>query len=389
MNIIDLLIIIVIAYGAYHWYKIGLVRNFFSVGGLIIGVIFGLLIAPLIISFFNEPLLRFLVVILTVGALSLGLGSFGEMLGAHINFKIKSEKLQKLNSILGALASVFVGLLLIWIAAAITVTSPFKNLNNLIQNSTIIHILDKNLPPTPPLVDKINTLVEPIDFPQVFSGIPEKLSPPVAPAGSETVRKAVELAGQSTVKIEASGCGNLLSAGSGFVTSNKLIMTNAHVVAGSSNIQIVSTSGKYRAELVYFNPSVDIAILKSSKVNQPQLKISGKFAQRGEEAVALGFPGGGDFQAEPIGIMRSLQAKGLDIYNNSSVSRDVYEFIGNVVRGNSGGPIVNSDGTVIGMVFAAAQNQPGFGYALTGSELIRAVNESSYQAVGSGACISE
>jgi S1-C subfamily serine protease len=90
--------------------------------------------------------------------------------------------------------------------------------------------------------------------------------------------------------------------------------------------------------------------------------------------VILGFPGGGDFNAQAAGVLRSIDATGLDIYARRSITRSIYELQGHVVRGDSGGPVVLGDGTVVGMTFAAAADGSNVGYALTSPQLIDALN---------------
>lgn len=386
MNIVDLLIIVVAAVMAYRWYKIGLIRNLFAVGGLFVGIILGLLIAPVIMSWFKDPIGKFAAVIMTVSITTLAFGTLAEAMGLKLNIKLGSKTAQQINSILGCIASVFFLTLFVWIGSAIIISSPFKSFNNYLQDSAIIQYLNKKLPPTPPIINRIDNLVRPLDFPQVFAGVPQKLSDPVAPAGSQAVSLAVQNAGKSTIKIEARGCGNAISAGSGFIAGEGLVMTNSHVVAGANDITVIDTTGSYTAEVVYFDPRVDIAILKTPKLSAKALSISANEYQRGQEATILGFPSGGPFYAEPAGITRVLSARGLDIYNQTTITRSVYEFIGNVVQGNSGGPLVLSDGTVIGMIFASAQDNSGYGYALTGRELILALNSFDGSPVSTQVC---
>ena len=386
MNIVDLIIILIVGFSAYRWYKIGLIRNLFAVVGLFVGVVLGLIIAPTIVGWFKDPMGKFISAMLAVSLSTLAFGTLGEAMGGKIDIRINSDAAKKINSISGSVASVFFVLLFIWLGTAVIISSPFKTLNSALENSSIIQYLNKNLPPTPPVIDRINALVKPLDFPQVFSGVPQKIGEPVAPAGSETVKQAVASAGQSTVKIEARGCGNTISDGSGFIVGSGLVMTNSHVVAGSNNVTVLDSAGSYDAEVVYFDPGVDIAILKTPKLKGRVLNISTQLYSRGQEAIVLGFPGGGEFDAEPAGITRAIEARGLDIYNQEQIVRSVYEFIGNVVQGNSGGPLVLSDGTVIGMVFASAQNNSGYGYALTGQEISKALGSISQGAVSTQSC---
>ncbi len=386
MNIIDLLIILILVFMAYRWYKVGLVRNLFVVVGTFAGIVIGVLVAPVVMNLFGGSVTKFIVAILIVSISTFAFGALGEAMGSKSDIRIQSKGLAKANYVAGGVASVFFGLFFVWLGAAVIVSSPFKAFNNQIENSVIIQSLNKNLPPTPPIIDRINAVVKPLDFPQVFSGVPQKLAEPVTTASSESVRLAVANAGKSTVKIEARGCGSLVSSGSGFVAGKGLIMTNAHVVAGSNSITVIDTSGSYESEAVYFDPAVDVAILKTPTLNAKTLRISSQIFSRGQEATILGFPGGGDFDAEPAGITRDLQARGLDIYSQNQITRSVYEFIGKVTQGNSGGPLVLSDGTVIGMVFASSENNPGYGYALDGVEISRALGSAGSIPVSTQKC---
>lgn len=388
MNLLDVFIILFIGVAVYRWYKIGFIQGLFSLAGLVIGIFVGVLVAPWVMGQFTATVVKFIIMLITIGSITALLAGLGEHIGHKLNAKIHETKLTKPNAIAGAIFSVFVALGMLWITAAMLANSPFLALNKQIQNSFIIQSLNSRLPSSPTIIARIGTLFTPLDFPQVFVGAPPKLSPPVAPAGSATVQSAVTAAGESTVRIEASGCG-IISAGSGFIVRENLVMTNAHVVAGSTAIEVVDTYGRHRSELVYFDPKTDIAILRTSKLSAKVLNISSKDYQRGQEAVVLGFPGGGDFHAEPAGIMRLLEARGYDIYGKDQIDRNVYELRANVVQGNSGGPLVLADGTVIGMVFASAQNEAGFGYALTGQDLVAALSGVSNSKVSSQQCQAE
>lgn len=388
MDLLDVFIIAFVGLAVYRWYKIGFVQGLFSVVGLIAGILLGVLIAPWIMGQFTADVVKFIVMLLTIGVSTALLAGLGEHLGNKLHKRIDETKLSKPNAIAGAIFSIFVVLAMVWITAAMLANSPYKELNKQIQNSLIIQSLNSNLPAAPPIIARVGTLFTPLDFPQVFVGAPPKLSQPVAPAGSATVQSAVAAAGESTVRIEAAGCG-MISAGSGFIAGDGLVMTNAHVLAGSTAIEVVDTTARHRAELVYFDPDIDIAILRTPKLNAKVLPIANRNYQRGQEAVVLGFPGGGEFHAEPAGIMRIMEARGYDIYNKRQIDRNVYELRANVVQGNSGGPLVLADGTVIGMVFASAQNESGYGYALTGPEIAQALTKVGNSKVSSQQCQAE
>lgn len=388
MNLLDFFIIGLVCLAIYRWYKIGFVQSLFSVAGLTVGILAGVLIAPWVMGQFTANVVKFIVMLLTIGLSIVLFAELGEHLGSKLHKKIDATKLSIPNAIAGAVFSIFVVLAMVWISAAMLANSPFKALNKQIQNSLIVQSLNNKLRAAPPIIARVGTLLTPLDFPQVFVGAPPKLSQPVAPAGSAAVQSAVTAAGESTVRIEAVGCG-IISTGSGFIVRDGLVMTNAHVVAGSTTVKVVDTTGRHRAELVYFDPDIDIVILRTPKLQGKILPIADRNYERGQEAVVLGFPGGGEFHAEPAGIMRIMKARGYDIYNKHQVDRNIYELRANVVHGNSGGPLVLADGTVIGMVFASAQNESGYGYALTGPEIAQALTRVGNNKVSSQQCQAE
>ena len=385
MNYIDLIILIIVVFTAYRWYKIGFVKTLFLVAGIVVGISIGLLIAPIAMRQFKSEQIKFIAMLLSIGGCTIAIGYLAELAGHHINIRIQKPQLQSLNSATGAVFSLFISLGVIWISAGLIAASPIISLNRQIQDSGVIQFMNKNLPATPVVIGRLGALIAPLDFPRVFIGTPPKLADPVIPAGSDILKSAIQKAGLSTVKVESVGCG-VISSGSGFVAGDGLIATNAHVVSGANSVTIIDTNSTFPAKVVYFDPSMDIAILRTEVLKAPVLNISTKIYSRGQEAVGLGFPGGGDFRAEPVGISRSLKSRGLDIYGEKPVEREVYEFIGRVVQGNSGGPIVLADGTVIGMVFASAQNDPGFGYGLNGQEIASALAGISPNEVSTQKC---
>jgi S1-C subfamily serine protease len=388
MNLLDLVLIVVIIAVVVRWVRIGLVQGLFSLGGVLLGLLIGVLVAPFAMKLFDDATMRFLVALAVIVLIAGVIDSYCEVMGHKLSTKIEKPAAIKLNSILGGAFAVFAVLVSIWLAAAMLAGSPSKALNNQIQNSAIVQALNRNLPAAPPVVARLNGLIQPLDFPQVFVGPPPKLSEPVAPAGSATVQAAVRSAGRSTVRIEALGCGGV-QAGSGWVAREGMVLTNAHVVSGTRSTQIVDTAGRHDATVVYFDPDLDVAVLRTDGdlAGQP-LSVASQLVGRGSEAVILGFPGGGEFHAEAAAIARQIDAKGLNIYGTRTITRSIYELQGRVVQGDSGGPVVQADGTVVGMTFAAAEDSTDIGYALTSPQLIHIINATAgyTRAVSTQAC---
>jgi len=158
--------------------------------------------------------------------------------------------------------------------------------------------------------------------------------------------------------------------GSGFVISPQHVLTNAHVVAGVTDSQTVSTRQgvKLSARVVLFDPERDLAVLYVPGLNARTLNFAGP-ANLGDEAIVAGYPRDNPFTAVPARIGDDQLAQAPDIYQSKEVTRQIYSIRADVQPGNSGGPLLASSGRVDGVVFAAAVGVKDTGYALTASEV--------------------
>jgi S1-C subfamily serine protease len=168
----------------------------------------------------------------------------------------------------------------------------------------------------------------------------------------------------------APSCGKLIE-GSGFVISPQHVLTNAHVVAGVTQQQTVTTTAgqTLSARVVFYDPQVDIAVLYVPGLTMQPLQFAGQAAPS-SEAVVAGYPlDATTLQQDPARIGGIQNAVGPNIYQTSTVTRQIYEIKANVREGNSGGPLLSPDGRVYGVVFAAAVGVPDTGFALTAQEV--------------------
>lgn len=170
-------------------------------------------------------------------------------------------------------------------------------------------------------------------------------------------------------------------------------MTNADVVAGATHIVVRDTVGDHAAVPILFDPEYDLAVLRVHGLADPSLAIDPNFVGRGAGAAVLGYPGGGEFNAQPAGVLDRLDATGDDIYNQKETTRQIYELQALVRPGNSGGPLVEPDGLVIGVVFSRSASDNGIGYALASPGVLKRVHEAEREpedlTVGTGACIND
>jgi S1-C subfamily serine protease len=111
-------------------------------------------------------------------------------------------------------------------------------------------------------------------------------------------------------------------------------------------------------------------------------------ADPGTDAVVMGYPGGGDFTATPARIREVIQLNGPDIYHSTTVTREVYTIRGTVRNGNSGGPLIDRQGRVLGVVFGAAVDDVDTGFVLTAKEVERQMARVGNTAkVPTGTCV--
>lgn len=191
-----------------------------------------------------------------------------------------------------------------------------------------------------------------------------------------------------TIHAVAPSCQKELQ-GSGFVVSDHSVMSNAHVVAGSNSVTVQDTDGtSYDATVVSYDPRVDIAILDVPGLAAPPLAFAKAPAATGTDALVMGFPDASSFEATPARIREVTDLNGPDIYRTTTVTRQVYTIRGTVRQGDSGGPVVDLNGQVLGVVFGAAVDEAETGYALTANEVSGELqNIGNTTAATTGSCV--
>ncbi|MCA1839233.1 MAG: MarP family serine protease [Actinobacteria bacterium] len=256
-----------------------------------------------------------------------------------------------------------------------------------IQQSKIVGAIDRNFPPAPSVFSQLRHLMDSAGFPDVFAELEPAPSKPVALPDDPEIRAAVLAARASTVKIAGVGCGGI-KYGSGFIVAPGVVVTNAHVVAGIRQPSVEDPKTDHKATVVFFDPNYDIAVLRTSRLSGKALTLLRSPVKRGQKGAALGFPGGGDFHVSPAAVLEDINAVGRDIYSKSLSQRRVYELQSEVHPGNSGGPLVRSDGTVVGVIFSASAFRSNVAYALRSVEVAQKVDaaSASHSAVDTGPC---
>jgi S1-C subfamily serine protease len=225
-------------------------------------------------------------------------------------------------------------------------------------------------------------------FPPVFAQLAPDSAGPVSLPGSLQLQQAVARDGASTVKIIGEGCGQI-QEGSGFVAAPGIVVTNAHVVAGIDHPMVQDGNGAHQTSVLLFDPSYDLAVMRVDGLDERPLQLDPGQVSRGVQAAVLGYPNGGPFDAVAAGVLAEFEAQGRDIYGQGLTLRNVYEIQALVRPGNSGGPLVQPNGDVIGVVFSRSTTNSDVGYALTSPGVLSRVvqAESASRTVGTGSCV--
>jgi S1-C subfamily serine protease len=219
-------------------------------------------------------------------------------------------------------------------------------------------------------------------------GVPE--SSPALPALTLD-SPALSTAGASVVRItgNAPSCGTG-RVGSGFVVADDRVVTNAHVLAGVTELVVEAPNEMPRSgRIVYFDPVDDLAVIDVSGLDAAALPMSPTLSP-GAEAAVMGYPFGGPFTAGSASVLAQGTTLVPDIYGANPTPRQVYTLAANVQQGNSGGPLLDIDGQLAGVIFAKTTGDQPIGYALSLSEVGPVAEAAAgYSApVSPGQCIS-
>lgn len=389
INLLDVFIVLFFISALLRGRELGFVRQFFSTVGFFGGLLLGAWLQPYIIHIaHHSSFSRTLVTLITTLTMALLFLAVGEYIGIWLKRKAQiSHLFNRFDDGFGSVIGGISILLIVWLSAAILSTLPYPGLQNTLRDSRIVSLLTQHLPAAPNVVADLGHLIDPNGFPQVFTG--NEPSPPknVARPSLGEMQTAVDKDKLAVVKVEGSGCGGIVE-GSGFVVGSDLIATNAHVVAGIKSPYVVDRSGTHATVVIWFDPDLDFAILRVANLAGGPLVFDTNHIVTGTPAAVLGYPGGGNFTAGTAAILDEFTATGRNIYGQGQTERDVFEVSADIIPGNSGGPLVAKDGSVMGIVFAESTAYNHVGYALSAPQLLGAINQAQAQnrRVSTGSC---
>jgi len=389
VNLLDwLLVVLVLAYALSGYWQ-GFITGAFATGGLLLGGLFGVWLAPVALGDATPSLLVSLGALFIV-ILSASLGqALLQFIGAKIRDRITWQPIRAIDAVGGAALSAAAVLIVAWALGVAISGTRIGGITPMVRSSTVLGEVDGVLPASASgVLQAFNDVVGTSFFPRYLEPFAPERIVNVAPGPRRLLKDPdVTDAAASVLKVRGTNdCGRGVE-GSGFVYAPDRLMTNAHVVAGVSHPEVIVGDSSVPAEVVYYNPDIDVAVLALDTGAAPALD----FDQNGDanEGVAiLGYPEDGPYDVEPGRIRSEQRLRSPNIYGDGTVIRQVFSLRGLVRPGNSGGPIISSAGDVVGVVFAASVTDQQTGYALTAEQVSRsaALGRSSNGAVSTGDC---
>lgn len=369
MGAVDLIVVgLLLLVAMIGWYR-GLVRSVLSVAGTIGGAIVASAALPWILDRFG--ILGPAAAAVSIGVLLLGIGignALAVFIGRPLWMALQHGPGRVVDAAAGALVSVVAGVVVIWLLAATVVSLPSRQLSDAVQSSALLKTVERMAPnQASDLAYSVRRFLDQVNLPDVFFGLEGLPGSKVAPPPKNISQDAV-IASQSVVRVSGPtpACGQG-STGSGFVYATDRIATNAHVVAGMSQVRVVSSDGRsWGADVVLFNPDLDVAVLFVPGLGLNPLspaRLSDKDA-----AVIAGYPGGGPLDLRSGRVVTRTSESPVfsdNIYGESVAPREIYVVRGRVIPGNSGGPLLTRGGEYAGIVFASSQQYAKTGFALT------------------------
>src|SRR6476660_132432 len=388
---LDMAVLAVAFVAAISGWRSGALGSLLSFIGVVLGAVAGVLLAPHIVTHVAGTRTQlFITLFLILGLVVVG-EIAGVVLGRAVRGAIRNGTLRLFDSVIGVVVMVAAVAVVAYLLATPLTSTNQPNLAAAVRGSKVLSQVDQVAPPWLKAVpNRLKALLDTSGLPDVLGNFGRTPIANVdAPDAALINDPVVANVRPSITKIRgvAPGCQKVLE-GTGFVVAPNRVMSNAHVVAGSETATVEADGRTYDAFVVSYDPLADISILDVPDLTSAKLDFAEGEAKSGTDAVVMGYPGGGDFAATPARIRETIELNGPDIYRSTTVTRQVYTIRGTVRQGNSGGPMIDPTGKVLGVVFGAAVDDADTGFVLTAKEVSRQLAKiGDTERVATGACV--
>lgn len=389
MNILDVIIVFVLLAYAISGYYQGFVTNLVATIGLMVGGLLAISIVPGVMDDRTPTVTSSLIALAAVVAAAVIGQAIGTYVGSDIRENISWDPLRWVDAVGGSALSMVAVLCASWALGYAVSGTQIPFISAEARGSAILGKVNDVMPSgATDVLDAFNQVLDTNLFPRYLEPFEnEKIVPIAAPDPTSLDTEGVRTASNSVVKVLGSANCNRGIEGSGFVFGTDRVMTNAHVVAGVSDPFVIVGQRRMRADVVLFNPKIDVAVLSVPGLGLKPLAFD-ESGKAGDSAAVLGFPENGPFDGQAARIRMEQNLRSPDIYNRGQTVRQTFSIRSLVRSGNSGGPLISEDGTVLGVIFAASITDKSTGYALTAEQVAASATKglSATTEVSTGSC---
>ena len=386
MNTLDFVILAALVVAAVGGYRLGFVARALSWAGLAAALLVAISLVPELARGLagTAPRGRLFAILAFVIGLSLLGQALGLAIGAVLHARLPlPDSFAAGDHVAGAAVGAVGILVFVWMLVPALASSagwPARAA----RGSAIVATIERVAPAPPASLRELGRMVAEAPFPQVL-GATDQPGDAGAPPLSGLDPAAGARVAASVVRVEGHAC-DQIQDGTGWVVAPELVVTNAHVVAGERRTSVDTPAGdRFTARVVSFDPRRDLALLRVPGL--PLAALSRVTGAVGNTGAVYGHPGGGPLRAAPARVAEELDASGTDIYRTSQTRRDVYVLAASLAPGDSGAPLADARGRVIGTAFAIDPGNTTTAYALTLAELAPMLASVPTTTAETGSCL--
>lgn len=389
MNVLDIVIFVIVIGYALSGYLQGFVTGLAATLGLLGGGGFAVLLTPIVLDGQTPTPMTALLAVIGVMICAVIGQAIGTSLGGSVRRGMTWRPARWIDSMAGGALGVVAVLVASWAIGYAVSGTEIPYVSQAVRKSAVLDQVDRVMPDrADDALNAFNRVLDTNLFPSYLEPFDSEEIQAIQPPDKATLASpGVQEASESVVKILGAAVCNRGVEGSGFVYAPERVMTNAHVVAGVPDPWVVVGKKRIDAEVVLYDPRLDVAVLAVDglKLEPLEFDLTGS---SGDAAAVLGYPQNGPFDARAARIRQIQDLRSSNIYGRGEVVRTSFSVRSLVRSGNSGGPLVSPQGDVYGVIFAASVSDPSTGYALTAKQVQAdaAAGRSASQPVSTGGC---